>query len=375
MTGDAADFTIGIEEEYQLINAETRALVPRIAPVLREAQHTVGAEVQPELYRSQIEIASPVCHTLREVRAALVRLRRGVIAAAAHDGNRVAAAGTHPFSHWDAQALTPKERYHGIAEEYQQIARELVIFGCHVHVGLRDPEDRVQVMNRTRVWLAPLLALTANSPFWLGNDTGYASFRTELWHRFPTAGPPQLFASRAEYAALVQTLVATGSIEDATKIYWDVRLPERVATVEVRVADVCMTIDEAVMVAGLVRGLVKTCHAQALRGDPRVDARPEVLRAAHWRAARYGLEADLIDVEAGRAVPARELIERLLTFIRPALEQDGAWEEVSTLVRETMRRGTGAQRQRQAYHRAGRMEDVVDLIVAETTQGTGVQQH
>lgn len=373
MADSASDFTLGIEEEYQLINAETRALVPRAAPVLLQAEQTVGAEVQPELYLSQIEIASPVCHTLGDVRAELVRLRRAVIEAAAQAGNRLAAAGTHPFSHWSAQALTPKQRYHGIAAEYQQIARELVIFGCHIHVGLRDPEGRVEVMNRTRVWLAALLALSANSPFWLGSDTGYASFRTELWTRFPTAGPPQLFKSRAEYEALVQALVATGSIEDATKMYWDVRLPERVETVEFRVTDVCMTIDEAVMVAGLVRGLVQTCHAQALRGEPFVAARPELLRAAHWRAARYGLEAELIDVEATRAVPARELIESLLTFVRPTLENDGAWAEVSALVRETMQRGTGAQRQRQAYQRAGRLEDVVDLIVVETAQGIGTQ--
>ena len=375
MADSASDFTLGVEEEYQLIDAETRELVPRSEPVLLEAHDAIGAEVQPELYQSQIEIASPVCHTLGEVRAQLVRLRRGVIEAAARAGNRVAAAGTHPFSHWDAQPITPKERYRGIAADYQQIARELVIFGCHVHVGLRDTERRVEVMNRTRAWLAPLLALTANSPFWLGSDTGYASFRTELWNRFPIAGPPQLFESRAEYEALVQALVATGSIEDATKIYWDVRLPERVDTVEFRVTDVCMTVDEAVMIAGLVRGLVRTCYAQALCGDPFVAARPELLRAAHWRAARYGLEADLIDLQASRGVPARELIESLLTFVRPALEDDGAWEEVSTLVRETMQRGTGAERQRQAYQRAGRLEDVVDLIVAETAQGTGAPQH
>jgi len=365
------EWTIGVEEEYQLINAETRELAPRSGRILPQARDVVGEEVQPELYLSQIEVATPVCHTLREVRAELVRLRRGVIEAAARDGNRVAAAGTHPFSHWDAQPLTPKDRYRGIAAEYQQIARELVIFGCHVHVGLHDPEARVEVMNRARVWLAPLLALTANSPFWLGSDTGYASFRTELWNRFPTAGPPLLFESRTDYEALVEALVATGSIEDATKIYWDVRLPERVGTVEFRVTDVCMTIDEAVMVAGLVRALVRTCHEQVLRGEPFVRARPELLRAAHWRAARYGLEAELIDVRSLRAVPAHELIEDLLSFVRPALETDAAWEEVSTLVRETMRRGTGAQRQRQEYQRTGRLEDVVDLIAAETARGTG----
>ena len=363
-------FTIGVEEEYQVIDAATRELRPHADRILPQAQQVLGEEVQPELYLSQIETATPVCQTLTEVRAELVRLRRAVIVAAAQDGNLIAAAGTHPFSHWESQQITPKARYKGIAQDYRQLASELVIFGCHVHVGLSDREAAIQVMNRARVWLAPILALAANSPFWLGADTGYASFRTELWNRFPMAGPPHLFESRAEHDALVRALVATGSIEDATKIYWDIRLPERVQTVEFRVADVCMTIDEAVMVAGLVRALVQTCYERAQRDEPFPAARPELLRAAHWRAARYGLDADLIDVGPERAVPARELIDLLLAFVRPALEATGDWHEITSIVHETMQRGTGATRQREAYNRAGRWEDVVDLLIVETAKGT-----
>jgi len=371
MADSERDFPIGVEEEYQLIDAQTRELVPRAPEVLDQAQLAVGDVVQPELYQSQIEIASPVCRSLGEVRSALVHLRRGVITAAAADGYRVAAAGTHPFSHWEQQTITPKDRYRGIAAEYQHIAQELIIFGCHVHIGLDDPAARLDVLNRARVWLAPLLALAANSPFWLGRDTGYASYRTELWNRFPTAGPPHLFASVGEYEALVQALVATGSIEDASKIYWDLRLPERVNTVEFRVTDVCQTIDEAVMIAGLARALVRTCHWHAQRGDPVPAARPELLRAAHWRAARYGLEAELIDVLAARTVPAGTLVDTLLGYVRPALEASGDWEDMAGLVAETLRGGNGAQRQRATYRRTGRLEAVVDEIVAATERGTG----
>jgi carboxylate-amine ligase len=370
MSNITEEFTVGVEEEYQIIDSETRELRSQQARMLRSAQAAVGDEVQPELYLSQIEIGTPVCRNLGEVRRELVRLRREVIAAAAREGKRIAAAGTHPFSHWGEQQLTPKARYVGIAQDYQQLAREQLIFGCHIHVGIHDREAVIQVMNRARGWLASLLALASNSPFWLGVDTGYASFRTEIWRRWPTAGTPHVFASRAEYDRLVAALVQTEMISDGTKIYWDVRPSARFETIEFRVTDVCMTVDEAVMIAGLARALAQTCYAQALSDAPIEHARPELLRAAKWRAARYGLDADLIDTGTLSAVPAPELIEKFLHFLRPALEESGEWDEVSGLVRETLRRGTGAKRQRAAFNGKGRLEDVIDLIVTETARGT-----
>lgn len=360
------EFTIGVEEEYQIVDAETRELHPRALRILPGARAAVGEQVTPEMYLSQIEIGTPVCRTLEEVRAELTRLRREVNAAAEQEGCRIAAAGTHPFSHWEDQELTPRRRYAGIAEEYEQLAREHLIYGCHVHVGLKDREAAIQVMNRARLWLAPLLALAANSPFWLGRDTGYASYRTEIWRRWPMAGTPQEFASRSEYDALVESLVETGSVGDATKIYWDVRPSARFETLEFRVTDVCLTVDEAVMITGLVRALTRTCYAEVMRDAPAARVRPELLRAAKWRAARYGLDADLIDAERGQAVPAHELVERLLARLRGALEDDGAWDEVGGLVRATLARGNGAARQRASVARAGGLEEVVDFIVAET---------
>ena len=360
------DFTIGVEEEYQIVDVDTRGLRPRALRILPGARAAVGDQVTPELYLSQIEIGTPVCKTLAEVRAELTRLRREVNAAAEQEGSRIAAAGTHPFSHWEDQEITPRRRYAGIAEEYEQLAREHLIYGCHVHVGVKDREVAIQVMNRARLWLTPLLALAANSPYWLGDDTGYASFRTEIWRRWPMAGTPHEFGSRSEYDALVESLVATGSVGDATKIYWDLRPSARFETLEFRVTDVCLTVDEAVMIAGLARALTRTCYGQAVRDEPHARVRPELLHAAGWRAARYGLGADLIDVEQGRAVAAREVVERLLARLRDALEEDQAWDEVSELVRATLGRGNGATRQREAFARSGRLEGVVDFIVGQT---------
>ena len=200
-------FTIGVEEEYQIVHHETRELRPRALRILPGAREAVGESVTPELYLSQIEIGTNICATLAEARDELTHLRREIITAAESDGHLIAAAGTHPFSHWEDQTLTPKRRYRGIAEEYEQLAREQLIFGCHVHVGITDREAAIHVMNRARLCLAPLLALAANSPYWLGYDTGYASFRTEIWRRWPMSGSPHSFVSRAEYEALVRALV------------------------------------------------------------------------------------------------------------------------------------------------------------------------
>jgi carboxylate-amine ligase len=297
-------------------------------------------------------------------------LRGAAIASAAKDGNLIAAAGTHPFSHWQEQPLTPKPRYQELAQNYQLLMHELVIFGCHVHVGLSQREMAIQVMNRARVWLSPMLALSASSPFWLGTDTGYASYRTTLASRLPMAGPPLIFESYSEYEALVRGLIATKTIQEATQICWDVRLSERFPTLEFRVTDVCMTVDEAVMMAGLARALVRTCYEQALLHAPYKAVRPELLRAAHWCAARSGLDTELIDVEAERSVPARQLVEKFLDFVRPALEEFGEWDEVYLIAQETMQQGNGAARQRKVYKSSGSLEDVVDFVVTQTSKGT-----
>lgn len=366
-------WTIGVEEEFQIIDRETRALLPHGQRILSDVQHEVGEQAQPELFLSQIETGTPICGTLAEVREQIRRLRHAVLQGARNDGGAIGAAGTHPFSLALEQPLAPKARYVDMAELYQQLAREHLICGCHVHVGIDDRELSIQILNRARGWLSPLVALAANSPFFEGHDTGYASFRTEVWRRWPMAGSPHPFGNRAEYDALARTLVETGAIIDETRIYWDVRPADRFETLEFRATDVCLTLDEAVMTAGLCRSL-----ARKLGGDVRADEardavyipiRPELLRAAEWRAARYGLEGELIDVHAGKAVPAAELIETMLRFLREDLEAHDEWEEVSAVVRQVLARGNGAGRQRAAFAKRGQLADVVDIIIEETACG------
>ncbi len=359
-------FTLGVEEEYQIVDSQSRKLAARQAALLPVAERQLGDAVQPELQTSMIEIATPVCATLADVRREVERARRNVIDAARQNGSRIAAAGTHPFSAWSDQALTPKTRYEQIGQAFGLIARETVIFGCHVHVGMESAEVAIDVLNRVRSQLSALLALTANSPFWLGADTQYASFRTEVWSRWPLSGPPLAFDSKAEYDELIQSLIAGKIIEDETKIYWDVRPSGRFPTLEFRVTDVCMTVDEAVMLAGLVRALARRAYLAGQKGEDLPRVRHELVRAAHWQAARYGLESDLIDVRTGHTKPAGMLIDELLAHVRDALEEAGDYAEVTDLVRRTLRRGNGATRQRQAFAQAGRFEDVVDYIIAQT---------
>jgi carboxylate-amine ligase len=221
--------------------------------------------------------------------------------------------------------------------------------------------------------MAPLVALAANSPFWIGDNTGYESFRTEVWRRWPMAGSPQVFHNRAEYEALVRTLIDTGSIQDDTRIYWDIRPADRYDTIEFRATDVCLTLDEAVMVAGLCRSLARKLAADIAQDEERgaafIPVRAELLRAAEWRAARFGLSGELVDVHAGKSVPATELIEKLLNFLRDDLEAHGEWDEVSTLVRATLKHGNGAIRQCAVYEKNGDLHEVVRFLIDETARG------
>ena len=364
-------FTIGIEEEYQVIDPVTRELCSDAGRILQEAQIKLGSSVQNELQQCQLEVASGVCYTLEQVRDEVRRLRHEVIAAAAHFKRQVVAAGTHPFSHWDRQVLTPKERYWDMMNDYQQLTREQAIFGCHVHVGVSSEETALQIMNHARIWLAPLLALTSNSPFWLGRDTGYASFRTMQWARWPQSGPPEYFASLAEYKALTGALRRTGGIIDLTRIYWDIRLSERYPTIEFRLMDVCSSIEDTVMIAGLIRALIYTCYEHMKHKQFAPPVRQELLRMAQWQAARYGMEDNLIDIYTMGSLPANHMIGNFLSYLRPALETLGDWEEVSTRVYEVMKRGTGAVRQRAIYQRTGSLEEVMDYVIAETARGAG----
>jgi carboxylate-amine ligase len=365
------DFTLGVEEEFFLVDAETRELCHDAEGVLERARTPEGAVIDHELKRSQVEAGTAVCTDLAGVRASVVSLRRSLSEAAASVGARLLASGTHPFARWaEDGGVTREAAYVRLDETYGLLTVEQAVCGCHIHVGVRDPELAIQVMNRVRPWIPALVALTANSPFWMGHDSRYASYRTEVFHRWPTAGIPEHFADRAAYDELVAQLHATESIDAPARLYWDVRPSARYPTLEFRAADVLMTIDECVATAAIVRALVETCHRAAEAEAPFEAHRPELLRSALWRAARFGLSDRLIDLDAMASRPAREVLASLLELVRPVLEQRGEWAEVSATVSFVQREGTGSERQRKARGDDAGLHAVVDRVAVATSAGT-----
>ena len=360
------EFTIGVEEEYQIIDPHTRELSQSAHLVVPKAREVLGEEVQYEMILSQVEIATPICRNLENVQDQLVRLRTGVINAAEQVGVRIGAAGTHPFSHWHNQQVTPKPRYEELIDTYRQSIREQIIYGCHVHIGLPNREIATQVLNHARAWLAPLLALSANSPYWLGDDTGYDNYRTSLWWTVPLSGPPPAFQSYEHYCDTIRDYVETNVVKEGTRVYWDLRLSERFPTIEFRVMDVCMRIETTVTLVGLIRALVRTCYEMALQDTPHLQISSEFLKAAHWCAARYGLNGELIDVHGKRSLPAHTFMQQMLDFLRPALEMEGDWERVSYGIQKILREGNGARQQQAVYQKTGDFHDVVDFIISET---------
>ncbi|MGH9123981.1 MAG: carboxylate-amine ligase [Acidimicrobiales bacterium] len=361
-----ASRTIGVEEEYLLVDGRSGGLRPVNDEVLAAARPAMGESVHLELKRSQVEASTPVCTTLDQIADELRGLRARLNEAAARYGSRLAAAGTHPTAPPRERDFTESSRYLAMADQYQETASQMLICGCHVHVGIEDPDLRIGALNRIRPWLPTLLALSANSPYWAGDDTGYASYRTMVFRPWPTAGMPQRFNDYAEYERVVATLVAAGAVEDATHLYWYARPSARFPTVEVRIADVCLSVEEAVTVAGLVAAMVATACQAELNGSPLAEARPELLEAAVWRAARYGLTDRLIDVDGAVLRPAAETIAALLATLRPALEAAGDWETVSAGVARVLAEGTGAERQRAIRRRGGSAEDVIAYIARQT---------
>jgi carboxylate-amine ligase len=361
--------SIGVEEEYQLIDPATGQLVPNCKDVMRQLSGDVRADIQHELHLTQIEMASTVCHTLDEVRSSIQKVRGQLIKAAERTGAALVAAGTNPLPLPESESFTPKQRYRTMYERFQQIARDLLIFGCHVHIAMEDRTLGVQVMNQTRRWLPALQAISANSPFWNGEDTGYASYRRELWAQWPMAGPPPHFDSLDDYASCVDDLTRCGAIQDESFIYWDIRLPTKVPTIEFRCGDVMLSLDETVGYTGLVRGLVMQATKDVVAKRFNKPIRANVLSHATWQAARYGVNAELVDPLHCERCSATELVSRLLDHIHPSLKESGDLTCVEEYVNRVLTRGTGADRLRGAYHN-GNLVDVVQYAIEETRRDT-----
>jgi carboxylate-amine ligase len=359
--------TLGVEEEFLVVDAATGALVPRSHQLLPRARDVLGEEVAPELNLCQIEVGTPVCQSLDEVRDHLIRLRVGLHDSGERLGVAVAATATHPFSWWQHQQVDlSNERYSRMDDTYQIVAREQVICGCHVHVGVGDGDLAIGVMNRVRPWLPVLLALSANSPFWQGLDTGYSSYRLQVWQRWPTSGMPPELQSRHEYDELVRELQAIDAVEDATFLYWYARPSARFPTLEFRVCDVCLDVEHTVTVAGIIRALAWTKCQEVVEARLAIMPPREVMEAAVWRAARYGLEGSLVSPRTWKPEPAMDVVDQLLDHVRPALEAHGDWDRVSEGVQDLVGRGNGATIQRRAFRRRGDGREVVGEILDRT---------
>jgi carboxylate-amine ligase len=332
--------------------------------VPEQGQGPDGAHLVPELKAQQVEFGTRVCETLDQVADELRFWRRRADAAADAVGARVAALASSPVA---AEPVpTPGERYERIHARFAGIAAEQLTCGCPVHVSVADDEEGVAVLNRIRVWLPVLTALTANSPFWMGADTGYASYRSQAWSRWPSAGPTGVFADAADYHRLIDEVLATGTAVDTGMVYFDARLSANWPTVEVRVADVALRAEDAVTHAGLVRALVDTAAADWRAGRPAPDVRGELLRLASWRAGRSGLTGELVHPRTGRPAPAAEVVRALLDHVRPALAAAGDEERITHGVAALLGRGTGADLQRRVHTATGDLAAVVRTAVAVT---------
>lgn len=353
--------TVGVEEEYQLVRPVSRTLEgdPGRVPA---TEHGVDTELKV----SMREVRTSPLTDLADVRRELAEARHETRQQAAAAGLGIAAAGTMPLADWHAVALTPSERYGAILAHAAQLAREQLVCGCHVHVGVADRDHAVAVADRSRRWLPLLLALSSSSPYWRDDDTGYASYRALVWDRWPVAGVPPVHGDAAAYDRLAEALLATGAILDRKQLYWDVRPSEAHGTVEFRVADVCTRLDDAVLQAALVRAVTLTCEAEAHRGAPLPPIPGAVIRAAKWRAARHGVSDGLVDVEDGVVRPAADVLSRFVAHLRPALEETGDLAEVEEHIARILRDGTSAELQRRSFAAAGRLEDVVDVLVRTT---------
>jgi carboxylate-amine ligase len=365
---DAKLFTLGIEEEFQLIDPKTRALRSHVQALLDDGKHILKDELKPELHQSIIEIGTPICEDIKHARSEVVRLRSQLMAIARRNGLQIAAAGTHPFSHWKDQKITPNPRYKEIIEDMQQVARANLIFGLHVHVGIDDRETAIHIMNAARYFLPHIFALSTNSPFWQGRNTGFKSYRSKVFDRFPRTGIPDHFQSLAEYDGYIKLLTKTKCIDNAKKIWWDIRMHPFFNTLEFRICDVPMRVDETLALAALCQAVTVKLYKLIKKNLGFRLYRRILLNENKWRAARYGISGKLIDFGKQEEVDYSVLIGELLEFIDDVVDELGSRQELA-YISEILLNGTGADRQLEAFNQSNDLKAVVDYIVEETQRG------
>jgi carboxylate-amine ligase len=361
-------FTVGIEEELQIIDPETRELRSHIQQILADDKMILKEQVKPELHQSIVELGTKICIDAREARQQIVILRSELAKMAAQHGLTIASAGTHPFSHWMDQLITVHERYATIVKDMQQVARVCLTFGLHVHIGIPDREEAIDIMNQSRYFLPHLYALSVNSPFWLGQNTGLKAYRQMIFERLPRTGIPDAFESLSEYEDYLKLLVATNCIDNPKKIWWDVRLHPFFNTIEFRICDAQSRVDDTIALAALMQAIVFKLQKLRRNNVTFRSYSKRLLDENRWRAGRYGLDGKLIDFGRKCEVDERDLLHEMLGFVSAEAEELGNQAEMAHIER-IIREGTGADRQLMVWERTQDMKAVVDQIVAETNEG------
>ncbi|MCS5589315.1 MAG: carboxylate-amine ligase [Candidatus Thioglobus sp.] len=374
MTLDTPQFTIGIEEEYLLVDKATRSLVVNPPKsLLKECKELLGNQVTNELLLSQIEIGTKVCHNIQEAHEDLSKLRKNIVEVTARHGLAPIACSTHPFSRWSEQEQTPKDRYELLTREMQAVARRMLICGMHVHVGINDDELRIDLMSQLSYFLPHLLSLSCSSPFWNGEDTGLKSYRLTIFDNLPRTGIPTEFQSFSDYKRHIEILTNAGVMEDSTKIWWDIRPSAKYPTLETRIMDVCTRIDDAISLAALVVSTLRALYRLRMKNQRWRDYSSMLIRENRWRAMRYSFDEGLIDFGKGSIVPFEELLDEFIEISIEDAKTLGCDKEVMA-TKNILKRGTSAHRQLKTYElsiAAGKnkdeaLNDVVDMLINET---------
>ncbi len=361
-------FTLGIEEEFQIVDPVTRELKSHIEEILEAGKMVLKERVKPELHQSVVEVGTDICADVAGARKSVTALRTDLARLAQKAGLRIAAAGTHPFSHWIDQKISKGDRYQVVLQDLQQVARANLIFGLHVHVGMPDRETAIQLMNTARYFLPHIFALSTNSPFWVGRDTGFKSYRLQVFQRFPRTGIPDAFETVGEHDEYVNLLIKTGCIDNAKKIWWDIRLHPLFHTLEFRVCDIPMRVDETVCLAAIMQAVIAKLHKLYRQNLGFRIYRSRLLAENRWRASRYGISGKMIDFGKQEEVETRSLIGELLEFVDDVVDDLGSRPELN-YVQQILAQGTGADRQLEVYNRTKDLKAVVDYIITETHHG------
>lgn len=361
-------FTLGVEEEYMVVDPVSRELTSHDQKIVEAAEQVLKDHVKAEMHQAVVEVGTGICRNVDEARSDISKLRKLVSDIARSMNLRIGASGTHPFSHWSKQLITPNPRYDEIVNEMQEAARSNLIFGLHVHVGISDKNMAIHIVNTIRYFLPHVYALSCNSPFWEGRNTGFKSFRTKVFDKFPRTGLPDYFNDWDDFKNYVNLLIKTGCIDNAKKIWWDVRVHPFFDTIEFRICDVPMRVEETIAITALFQALVVKLYKLRTQNMSFIVYNRALINENKWRASRYGIDGKLIDFGKQEEVETRSLINELLEFVDDVVDDLGSRGAIN-YVHTMMKEGTGADRQLAVFQQTGSLEKVVDYITEQTVRG------